>query len=129
MKLLLDTHTFIWWDSAPDRLPSHVHELCKNRHHQVFLSVASLWEMQIKQQLGKLILGKTVDELILEYTTKDDVQILPILPSHVAVLSDLPAIHKDPFDRMLIAQAKANGLILLSADAICQQYPIDVQWL
>lgn len=100
MKLLLDTHTFIWWDSETARLLPHALALCQDRQNVLLLSVVSVWEMQIKLQLGKLRLALPLKEII---------EILPVTLAHVLALENLPAYHKDPFDRLLVAQA--TGLI------------------
>lgn len=128
MKLLLDTHVFLWWDHQPHQLPSHILGLLKNPQHDIFLSVASVWEMQIKQQLGKLDLHLPLAQLITDQQVMGGLQILPILPSHALAVADLPLIHKDPFDRMLIAQANIEHMSLVSADAMVRQYPVSVLW-
>jgi PIN domain nuclease of toxin-antitoxin system len=86
MKLLLDTHTFIWWDSEPARLLPHALALCQDRQNVLLLSVVSVWEMQIKLQLGKLRLALPLKEII---------EILPVTLAHVLALENLPAYHKD----------------------------------
>lgn len=128
MRLLLDTHVFLWWDHQPSKLPTHILHLLQNPQHDIFLSVASVWEMQIKQQLGKLDSRLPLIKLIEDQQVISGLQILPVLPSHAFGVADLPLIHKDPFDRMLIAQAKIEQMSLVSADAIIQQYPLAVLW-
>jgi len=109
MKLLLDTHTFIWWDSEPARLSLHALALCQDRQNVLLLSVVSVWEMQIKLQLGKLRLALPLKEIIETQQQTNSIEILPVTLAHVLALENLPAYHKDPFDRLLVAQA--TGLI------------------
>lgn len=128
MRLLLDTHVFLWWDHQPDKLPRQILALLQNPQHEIFLSVASVWEMQIKQQLGKLDLRLPLAQLIEDQQTVGGLQILAVLPSHVFGVAALPLIHKDPFDRMLIAQANLEQMSLVSADGMIKQYPFPVLW-
>jgi PIN domain nuclease of toxin-antitoxin system len=127
MKGLLDTHTFIWWDSDPDQLSTDVRAFLLEPSNIVFLSVASVWEMVIKYALGKLQLHKPLDIIVAEQQA-NGIQILPILLEHVLAVADLPAIHNDPFDRLLVAQAKVEEVIVLSADPIVARYPVQVVW-
>ena len=128
MKLLLDTHAFIWWDSEPDRLPSIVREHCLNRANMVLLSVASVWEIQIKRQLGKLNLRIPLPEILSGQQETNGLLILPITLAHVLELDSLAAHHKDPFDRLLIAQARAEDAILVSGDSVFSSYDVRLLW-
>lgn len=128
MKLLLDTHTFLWWDSNPSNLSSEVLALCQNREHVILLSVVSVWEMQIKTQLGKLKLDLPLADTIKTQQQANHIQILPVTLAHVLALENLPMPHKDPFDRLLIAQAMVENSIVLSNDAIFERYPVKVIW-
>ncbi len=128
MKLLLDTHVFIWWDSEPERLSARARELCQNRENIVLLSVASAWEIQVKLQLGKLSLRLPLAEIIENQQETNHVEILRIELSHVLALGSLAAHHKDPFDRMLVAQAIAEDAVLATADPMLAKYPIKVEW-
>ena len=128
MKFLLDTHAFIWWDSDPTKLPPSILALCQDSANTLFVSVASVWEMQIKIQLGKLKLTVPLAEIIERQQHTNQIEILPVNLSHVLALDSLPSHHKDPFNRLLIAQAQVEGAALLSGDAIMAQYPIVVQW-
>jgi PIN domain nuclease of toxin-antitoxin system len=127
MKLLLDTHTFLWWDSEPEKLSRRALELCQNPENTLILSVASIWEMQIKIQLGKLRLDVPLAELIREQQ-ENGIEVLPVESSHVFAVETLPNLHKDPFDRLLVAQAIAEEAILVSADPLVAQYPVRVEW-
>ena len=96
MKLLLDTHAFLWWDGEPEKLSRHVLELFQNPENTLILSVASIWEMQIKIQLGKLRLDVPLAELIPQQK-ENGMEILPVEASHVFAVETLPSYHKDPF--------------------------------
>ena len=128
MKLLLDTHTFIWWDSAPHKLSSKVLTLCQDQTNEMILSVASVWEMQIKLQLGKLQLTLPLHEIITNQQQTNNVKILDVTLAHVLALEKLPASHKDPFDRLLVAQSNIEDMILVSRDKIFKQYPVKQLW-
>lgn len=128
MKLLFDTHTFLWWDSEPDRLSSVVLDLCRNSDNDLLLSVASAWEIQIKAQLGKLQVKRSLAEIIRDQRRINHLRVLPIQLKHVLSLQELPLHHRDPFDRLLIAQTRVEGAIMLSHDPLFAQYDIDVTW-
>jgi len=128
MNLLLDTHTFIWWDSEPARLSPRVLALCQDRANTVLLSVASVWEMQIKFQLGKLKLDLSLAEMIESQERINNIQVLPITLAHVLALQNLATHHKDPFDRLLIAQANIEGAVLVSGDSILAKYAVKLFW-
>ena len=128
MKLLLDTHTFIWWASAPEKLSEKALASCKNRDNILILSVASVWEMQIKQQLGKLKLDIPLITLIETQKDTNDLQVLPIHLTHTLALDNLPTHHKDPFDRLLITQANIEDAYLVSKDGIFSKYPVKLLW-
>lgn len=127
MKLLFDTHAFIWWDSDPSRLSPRVLALCQDRANVLLLSVASAWEMQIKVQLGKLELATPLGELIRRQQEVNGVELLPVALDHVLALHDLPPHHRDPFDRLLVAQANIEKAVLVTNDSIITRYP--VEWL
>ncbi|RLT41431.1 MAG: type II toxin-antitoxin system VapC family toxin, partial [Chloroflexi bacterium] len=126
MKLLLDTHTFIWWDLEPGQLSPRGLSLCQNASNQMVLSVASVWEMQIKIQLGKLQFPKPLRQMIAEQQEANQMEILPVALEHVLALAGLPMLHKDPFDRLIIAQAKTEAITLLSRDPRMAAYPVAV---
>lgn len=128
MKALLDTHTFIWWDSNSQRLSPQVLDICQNSENILLVSVASLWEMQIKLQLGKLKLHMPLAELVSAQQQVNKIQILDVKLQHVMALGELPPHHRDPFDRLLIAQTNIEKAVLLSRDAIFADYPVEVIW-
>lgn len=126
MKLLLDTHIFIWLDSEPNKLSPHIRALCTNSTNLLLLSVVSIWEMQIKAQLGKLNLALPLQQIVMEQQMTNGIQVIPIELAHVLALDGLPTPHKDPFDRLLIAQAIVEGATILTADRIFASYPVPV---
>lgn len=128
MKLLLDTHTFIWWDATPNKLPSQILALCRDPGNEIILSIASVWEIQIKLQLGKLQLKMPLQEIIGSQQQANNVQVLEINLAHVLALNGLPAPHKDPFDRLLVAQANVESAVLVSGDKIFKHYPVQLLW-
>ena len=128
MRLLLDTHAFIWLDADPEKLSDRASGLCHDPENELFLSVASLWEIQIKSQLGKLKLKSPLRELVNAEKAANGLLVLPIRPEHTYALDDLPCLHKDPFDRMIVAQARTEELRVVSHDAIIKRYPVDVEW-
>lgn len=130
MKLLLDTHVFIWWDSDPSRLSETALTLCSDPTNEMLLSVASLWEMQIKHQLGKLHLHLPLADIVSHQQAANALTVLPITLAHVLALAQLPSPsqHRDPFDRLLIAQARCEDATLITADAMFASYPVRVAW-
>ncbi len=128
MKLLFDTHAFIWWDSDPERLPPHVLDLCEDFENILLLSVASIWEMQIKSQLGKLDLRSPLRQLISSQQTSNEIEILPVSVEHVFRLEALPPVHRDPFDRLLVSQAMVEEAVILTRDPQIRQYEIRAEW-
>ena len=128
MKLLLDTHTFIWWASEPEKLPEKVLSLCQDSENTLLFSVASAWEMQIKMQLGKLKFHLPLCDVLESQQQSNKLQVLPIELGHVLELEKLPAHHKDPFDRLLIAQANWEDAFLVSQDKAFSEYPVKVLW-
>jgi len=128
MKYLLDTHTFIWLDSIPDQLSPNVALICKNPANILYVSLASIWEMQIKISAGKLQLPKPLQEIVQWQQQNNFVQILPVALQHIFTLESLPPYHHDPFDRILIAQAQVENLLILSRDTTFAQYPVNVLW-
>jgi len=128
MKLLLDTHTFIWWSDEPERLSERVLEACQNSDNELILSIASIWEMQIKIQLGKLRLRHPLRYLIENQQNINSLQILSVSVSHIYMLENLPMHHRDPFDRLLICQAIEDRLFLVSRDSVFSGYPVTLYW-
>ena len=127
MNLLLDTHTFLWFLGGDSELSKQARILIENPEHVKYISIASFWEIAIKNSLGKLTLDVPFVELKIE-AIKNSFQILPITFEDTLQLSTLPFHHRDPFDRIIISQAKENSLILISRDNIFAQYNINLLW-
>jgi len=128
MNLLLDTHSFIWWANTPEKLSKESLAACQNKDNVLVLSAVSVWEMQIKIQLGKLKLKSPLKNLVELQQQTNDLRILPVELDHVLALSELPTHHKDPFDRLLVAQAKVEEMSLVSADKMVHKYPVQILW-
>ena len=128
MKLLLDTHTFIWWAGELEKLPKRVITACGNSDNSLILSVVSVWEVKIKIQLGKLNLDLPLKTMIENQQQTNSLQILHVNLAHVLALDSLPFHHKDPFDRLLIAQAKVEDAFLVSRDTAFSNYPVKLLW-
>lgn len=128
MNLLLDTHVFIWLSLTPERLSERVTDLLMDETNLWFLSLVSVWEMQIKRQLGKLSLNLPLPELIASQQQTNGLQLLPIELNHIFTLENLPQFHRDPFDRLLIAQAITEQIPLLSIDTVFDHYPVQRLW-
>lgn len=124
MKLLLDTHTFIWWADQPEKLSPAVLSALKDEANELLLSVASVWEMQIKIQLGKLKLSLPLKDLIKNQQDTNDLMVSPVTLTHVLALDSLPFHHKDPFDRLLIAQSIEEKLTIVTADSQFSSYSV-----
>jgi PIN domain nuclease of toxin-antitoxin system len=126
MKILLDTHIFICWDIDPRLMSASAKKLCDDPNNTLVISIATVWEMQIKAQSGKLELRLPLRELIQNQIETNGVELLPIILDHVLALQNLPPHHKDPFDRLLIAQARHEGWPLLSADTVFENYDLEL---
>ncbi len=128
MKLLLDTHAFIWLDSTPEKLSPIALAACEDPSNQIYLSVVSAWEIQIKTQLGRLTLAVPLMEMVAVQQADNGLQILPIELHHINALDSSPQAHNDPFDRLLIAQTKTEDAALVSADSQFKHYPVKIIW-
>jgi PIN domain nuclease of toxin-antitoxin system len=128
MRLLLDTNVFIWLNDAPDRVREQVMTVIANPDNDLFFSLTSIWEMQIKIQLGKLELSDPLPDILKTQQVENNLQILTINLNHIWSLENLPNHHRDPFDRLLIAQAQTEGMTLVSADGIFEMYEVDLLW-
>lgn len=124
MKILLDTHIFIWMVISPQRLSPNLYAAIVDPANLIALSIASMWEMQIKYQSGKLVLPASVPDFVTTQLKVNDIQTLTVLNEHIWALDTLPLHHRDPFDRLLIAQAIVEGYTFASADGIFEQYPV-----
>ena len=116
------------YQNNSDKLSPRALTLCQDRRNTLIVSVASLWEMQIKAQLGKLKLNIPMAELIEKQKETNAIKVLTISLEHILELGNLPTIHNDPFDRLLIAQARVEDAMIVSTDSILAQYPVTVVW-
>ncbi|MGH1396757.1 MAG: type II toxin-antitoxin system VapC family toxin [Trichormus sp.] len=128
MKLLLDTHVLIWSVGEPKKLSDNVRTLLMDTNNSWLVSIASIWELQIKYQLGKLNLHLSLDNLIETQKQVNNLKILPIELEHIYTLNGLQNHHRDPFDRILIAQSIFEKIPLLSVDTVFDLYPIQRIW-
>ncbi len=128
MIALLDTHALIWLAFNSARLTPAVRGYLADPAGVVYLSVVSVWEMVIKVGTGKLRLTKDVPTIVAEQLAANPIQILPVTLAHVLGVGGLPSIHRDPFDRMLVAQAQAENAVLLTADPLVRRYPVPTDW-
>ncbi|HKP52270.1 MAG TPA: type II toxin-antitoxin system VapC family toxin [Chloroflexia bacterium] len=128
MRLLLDTHTFLWFISGDRRLSNEARVLIENTDNSRLLSVASLWEIAIKMSMGKLNLGLPFAEFVPQQLNRNLIDLIGITISQMDVVASLPFHHKDPFDRLLIAQAIVEQLPIISADMAFDNYGVNRLW-
>jgi PIN domain nuclease of toxin-antitoxin system len=128
MKLLLDTHTALWWVNEHEKLSSEAKAMLLNETYLLYISIASAWEISIKVSLGKLLEFAGGVRTFLAQVADMPVCLLPILPRHIEIVENLPFIHRDPFDRLLVATAKADGMTILTADENIHKYDVPSVW-
>ena len=128
MIALLDTHTFLWWNTDDPQLSSKARALIADGHNEIYLSVASAWEIAIKAARGSLILPEPPDEYVRSRLRLHRMLVLTVQLRHALTVYDLPMIHRDPFDRLLIAQSRVEDLPLLTMDSQIAQYGVVVVW-
>jgi PIN domain nuclease of toxin-antitoxin system len=127
MKLLLDTHTFLWFLDDSPQLSQKGKDLLE-ADNALLLSIASLWEIAIKLRLGKLTVAVPIEVLMTQQLTQNDIELLPITVAPLIIVSTLPLHHRDPFDRLLIAQAMVEQMPIVSADPAFDAYPVQRLW-
>ena len=120
MNYLLDTHILLWWLSEPEKIGKKAHTIISDKSNRVFASSISFWEMAIKSGYGKLNIPRNMMETLLT----EGFELLSLHPKETFSVIDLPPIHRDPFDRMLIAQAKFSDLVLITKDKNILSYPL-----
>ncbi len=128
MILILDTHAFLWWASGSPKLSKMARSAIEDTDNTVYLSVASVWEIVIKVNTDKLKLDESLETMVATHCEKSGFQLLPIDLSHVYQLQSLPNHHRDPFDRILVAQALTEGAMLITVDPLVTQYPVPILW-
>lgn len=128
MRLMLDTHTLIWFFAGDAKLSNTVRDLIEDENNEKLLSTASVWEMAIKQSRGKLTLNLALKDYIEQKLVFNDFKLLAIDLEHLNVITTLPFHHNDPFDRLIIAQAMVEQIPVLSRDAVFDAYPINRIW-
>jgi PIN domain nuclease of toxin-antitoxin system len=126
MKLLLDTHAFLWYISSNPRLPRYASDAIRDKSNEVYLSVVSVWEALVKYQIGKLELPAAADEYLEASRIAHRITDLALDRQSVSRLLSLPPLHRDPFDRMLICQALTHDLTIVTNDELFRLYPVTV---
>jgi len=128
LKILLDSHCWLWWLFEPEKLSKIAIETISSSQNELYLSVASIWEMGIKFKLGKLNLPVSPEILIPQQMQIDNIFPLFISVDHAITASTLPLYHKDPFDRMLIGQSQLESMIIITNDSVFSSYDVDILW-
>jgi PIN domain nuclease of toxin-antitoxin system len=128
MRLLLDTHAFLWFVMGSPNLSHVARTLIEDEANERFMSVASLWEMAIKSSIGKLTLSAPFDVLVPQQLAVNGVELLDISVDHASAVSTLPFHHRDPFDRLLVAQAMVESMSIISIDTAFDSYPVKRLW-
>lgn len=129
MRLLLDTHALIWAVQSPERLGARARAALTADDAEVYASHVSLWEMAIKRSIGKLgQLDRKAADWFDHFVPRSGLRQLSIAASHVGAVEDLPLLHHDPFDRLLVAQARQGGMTIVTLDSHVTQYDVDVIW-
>jgi len=128
MRILIDTHTFLWFVTEDSKLSDRAFQTIEDEANDVILSITSLWEIAIKFSIGKLKLHKPFQEFVDEQIQTNDFQLLTIEPTHINIVAGLPLHHRDPFDRILIAQGMVEGLPIISADKVFDAYGVTRLW-
>ena len=124
MRLLLDTHIFLWYISGSDRLPEVFKASIRDQGNEVLLSAAAIWECVIKHSLGKLLLPEPPAEYLPKQRAAHEIDSLPIVEGDMAVLARLPPHHRDPFDRLMVAQALHQRLTIVTVDPLVRTYEV-----
>ena len=123
-RYLIDTHCWLWWNSDPDRLHAAAHRVIADGSSDILFSAVSAWEISIKHGLGKLKLPNVPERYLPMRLASNRMQVLPVFLHHALAVGGLPQHHRDPFDRLLIAQAREEDLIVITADGIFQRYDV-----
>ena len=126
MRILLDTHVFLWYISGDPNLPASTRDAIRDRGNEAYLSVISVWEAIVKHSLGKLPLPESAGRYLPRQRERHEISNLPLDEPSVVRLGSLPSLHRDPFDRMLVCQALQHELVVATADDTVRAYPVTV---
>lgn len=124
--MLLDTHIFLWWLFDDPKLPSGIRSFVKDRHNPIYVSAASVWEIATKFRLGRLPLAAQVARNVPEWIARSAFKSMPVTAEHAQLAGSWSVSHRDPFDRMLAAQAKLEKMPLASVDVLLQDFPVEI---
>ncbi len=128
MRILLDTHAFLWWITDDPQLSEHARAIIEDPENSLFLSAASAWEIAIKAGTGRLPLPDVPARFVLQQMAANAVEGLPILLEHALLVYELPPLHRDPFDRLLVAQSRSEKIPILTLDSQIAQYAVETIW-
>ncbi len=128
MKLLLDTHTFIWWRDNPENLSAKAYEAISSTENEIYMSAIVFWEIQIKRAIRKMEVKGSLDDAIRAEREANGFRVLSVDLEHALNIENLPLIHGDPFDRMLISQAMVEDMTVVTADPKFSEYDVKVLW-
>lgn len=128
MRALLDTHTFLWWITDDARLSTRARKLIEDGHNKLYFSAASGWEIAIKAQLGRISFPKEPGAFIPSQLARNAIEVLPVTLSHALHVHGLPSHHRDPFDRLLVAQSQVEDMPILTADPLLGKYTVETVW-
>lgn len=128
MKYLIDTHTLLWIVTNDPKLSAKAKDLYLDSENEIFISMASIWELSIKSSLGKISLEQPLDEFVDEHVKGNDIRILKIELPHVLRIENLPFYHRDPFDRLIISQSIEDNIPIIGSDKTFDSYPIKRIW-
>ena len=128
MRILLDTHSFLWWITDDPRLSPRAREIMSDGENRLFLSAASGWEIAIKSRLGRLVIPEPLESFVPVQLAENGIEGLPIALSHALHVASLPDHHRDPFDRILVAQSELEHLPILTGDPLIAQYAVETVW-
>jgi PIN domain nuclease of toxin-antitoxin system len=128
MKIVIDTHSLLWFIMGDDRLSNDARTIIEDLDNHILVSIGSLWEIAIKVNIGKLRFLQTYPELFPSELQKNEIEVLPIRHEHLTTLATLPLYHRDPFDRIIIAQAMSENVAIATKDDAFRSYAVEIIW-
>lgn len=128
MKVLLDTHAFLWWITGDRQVSDRARAIIEDPDNVLLLSAASAWEIAIKAQTGRLPLPDVPARLVPQEMAANAIEGLPVSVEHALLVHDLPLLHRDPFDRLLVAQSRSEKIPILTVDPMISQYGVETIW-